>query len=173
MAGDKPFVPVGFYSAMCGHDTTLQNGKERVVPNFEEMVADLVQQAKQGINVVMQYQASGVANSTRLSGKYPGGCLCAVPGSLQQDCDNQTSILLDRMHEVGLKVMVDLAMPFRTIVCGTLPASSKPCPALTASGNSLTRGLDATADAWAVVQKAVDRYKGHPALLGWYVCDGE
>ena len=51
MAGDKPFVPVGFYSAMCGHDTTLQNGKERVVPNFEEMVADLVQQAKQGINV--------------------------------------------------------------------------------------------------------------------------
>ena len=63
MVGAKPFVPVGFYSAACGI-----GGPRGAAPSFEGMLADLEAQAKQGINVVMQYQASGVTNSTRLDG---------------------------------------------------------------------------------------------------------
>lgn len=113
------------------------------------------------------------------AGKYPGGCLCAAPGTAQADCDNQTAIMLDKAAEVGLKVMVDLAVPFRTIVCGSLSASSKACPASSSMDRGGDKGRDGDnlvgvadpAAAWADVKTAVDRYKLHPALLGYYVCD--
>ena len=151
------------------------------------------------------------------------GCVANGTGPA---CADQTRLLLDHCATIGMMVMVDLAMPFRRIVCGGLscgpchpsphahcnvvagaiqtcvtgrhrccfdgspfafylglmPAltslvvaarhcSGKSCPAAklssarqhadTASGNVST--------AWEEVNHAVATYKGHSALLGWYV----
>lgn len=114
-----------------------------------------------------------------LHSSHAGGCLVAAPGQAIEDCDNQTDILLDSAAEIGVYVMVDLAAPFREIVCGSIPPSSKDCPAMRSSqrgddekgnDNKLTVQLNVEAG-WRAVEAAVKRYANHRALLGWYVCD--
>ena len=63
--------------------------------------------------------------------------------------------------------MLDVAATFRTIVCGTLDATGKACPAMDA-GQLREANVSA---AWADVERIVTAYRDHPALLGWYVCD--
>jgi hypothetical protein len=166
MVNDTPLVPVGFYSTW----PPAQGG-------FKGLLADLAGQAKQGINVVMQYQGDASAlNSSQSWNSDVGGCLVVMPGQLQQDCDNQTQIFLDHAASVGVHVMIDLAALFREIVCGQFAPSSKSCPA---AGAGVRAGADPNANlpsygpesGWAAVEKGVKRYQNHPALLGWYVCD--
>ena len=75
---------------------------------------------------------------------------------------------------------MDLASPFRQIVCGALSAQNKSCPAddaamytpaALARGATTAAASDAAAAGWSAVETAVSRYQAHPALLGWYVCD--
>ena len=46
---------------------------------------------------------------------------CVAPGPANSsiaDCKNQTKLLLDHCDKIGMKVMLDVAATFRTIVCG-------------------------------------------------------
>ena len=118
---------------------------------------DLTGQSELGVNVVMQYQTNG--------------CLVPTKGS----CANHTQLLLDHCAPIGIKVMLDVAPAFRTIVCGDFNPKSKACPAMQltrrpVSANQRRDSPNVTA-AWIEVETAVRAYQNHEALLGWYVCD--
>ena len=168
MVNDAPLVPVGFYSTW----PPAQGG-------FEGLLADLTGQAKQGVNVVMQYQGDASAlNSSRSWNSDVGGCLVVMPGQLQHDCDNQTQLFLDHAAAVGVHVMVDLAGLFREIVCGQFAPNSKSCPAVSrAAGAGVRAGADpdapsppagagASANASASAGASATSVAGGPAS-GW------
>ena len=58
------------------------------------------------------------------------GCVANGTGPA---CADQTRLLLDHCATIGMMVMVDLAMPFRQIVCGGL--SCGPCHPASALGS--------------------------------------
>lgn len=123
MINDKPFIPVGFYSSYTG---AVRGGPPG---SFQALLDDLSAQAAQGINVVMQYDQS--PGGKRFSSS---GCLAPGPANSSiDDCKNQTRLLLDHCDKIGIKVMLDVAATFRTIVCGHLDAIAKACPAMATS----------------------------------------
>ncbi len=136
MINDKPFIPVGFYSSYTG---AVRGGPPG---SFQALLNDLSAQAAQGINVVMQYDQS--PGGKRFSSS---GCLAPGPANSSiDDCKNQTRLLLDHCDKIGMKVMLDVAATFRTIVCGHLDAVGKACPAIATSSATTTNIVaDATA----------------------------
>ena len=164
MINDKPFIPVGFYSAYTG---AVRGGPPG---SFQKLLNDLTAQAAQGINVVMQYDQS--PGGKRFSSS---GCLAPGPANSSiDDCKNQTRLLLDHCDKIGMKVMLDLAATFRTIVCGHL-GTDKACPALATSSattnivadaanvqrkqsTQLVRAANVTA-AWEDVERMIAQYR--------------
>ena len=150
MINDKPFIPVGFYSAYTGG---VRGGPPG---SFQKLLNDLTAQAAQGINVVMQYDQS--PGGKRFSSS---GCLAPGPANSSIDvCKNQTRLLLDHCDKIGMKVMLDLAATFRTIVCGHL-GTGKACPAMAASSattNTVPDAANVTA-AWKDVERIIAHYR--------------
>eukprot|EP01044_Picomonas_judraskeda_P002436 COSAG03_NODE_175_length_11150_cov_7.837691_9_plen_625_part_00 len=68
--------------------------------------------------------------------------------------------LLDTLAANNMMLLVDLSDLMMDIACGG-----------TAGAANCTKDSAALADAWAAVEGQISRWKSHPGVLGWYVCD--
>ena len=75
---------------------------------------------------------------------------------------DQQRQVLDLLADNGMMLLADITRLMENIACGgTAGRSLKNC----------THDATALAAAWMAVTEQVQRWKTHPALLAWYVCD--
>jgi hypothetical protein len=75
---------------------------------------------------------------------------------------NQQQLLLDSLAANNMMLLVDLTHKMEDIACGGTAGDPN---------SNCTKDPAALADAWAAVERQISRWKSHPGVLGWYVCD--
>ena len=70
--------------------------------------------------------------------------------------------VLDLLAENGMMLLADITHLLEDIACGG--TAGEPL-------TNCTRGAAALTAAWAAVAEQVQRWKSHPAVLAWYLCD--